>query len=528
MSAFAKLDIKVRLILGFAIVPIVMIILITISISRVNSIDNSLATINNFNSVKQRFAINFRGSVHDRAISVRDVVLNSDKDEIQKSLTEIEILAKNYKDSADPLDQIFATNKVSAEEIQLLKDIKATEILTMPLIEKTVKAKLDGHEEEALKILMNESKPAFILWLKQLNKFIDYQEKLNATEAQAATSIATGFQKSMIILTCLSLLISGVVGYLIINSIIRPLINVAGDIDSSSKQMSNVAVVISGSSNSLTQGSSNQTASLCAISSAIEQLSIVVQKNATNSDSAAKISSESKISAENGESVVKEMIKAIDDIDISNQTIMDQISESNEQITAIIKLIEEIGDKTKVINDIVFQTKLLSFNASVEAARAGEQGKGFAVVAEEVGKLAQLSGNAAKEISEMLTSSSQKVANIVNDTQTKVSILIKNGKGKVEVGTSVAKQCSIVLSDIVSKVNTVTNMANEISQSSREQSEGFILIAKNVSEMDKITQGNSILARETADTLQSLNYQSLEMRKAFSELSLMIGGKIAS
>ena len=143
MSAFAKLDIKVRLILGFSIVPVVMMILITISIFRVNSIDQSLATINNFNSVKQRYAINFRGSVHDRAISVRDVVLNSDKNEIKKILNEIELLAKNYKESADPLDQIFSSNKVSAEEIQLLKDIKATEIATMPLIEKTIRTKLD-------------------------------------------------------------------------------------------------------------------------------------------------------------------------------------------------------------------------------------------------------------------------------------------------------------------------------------------------------------------------------------------------
>jgi methyl-accepting chemotaxis protein len=78
---------------------------------------------------------------------------------------------------------------------------------------------------------------------------------------------------------------------------------------------------------------------------------------------------------------------------------MNQINYSNEQMSEIVKVIQEIETKTKVINDIVFQTKLLSFNASVEAARAGEQGKGFAVVAEEVGNLAQMSGNAAKEIS---------------------------------------------------------------------------------------------------------------------------------
>lgn len=72
---------------------------------------------------------------------------------------------------------------------------------------------------------------------------------------------------------------------------------------------------------------------------------------------------------------------------------------SNKKITEITKVISEVAAKTQVINEIVFKTKLLSFNASVEAARAGDQGRGFSVVAEEVGNLAKMSGDAAKEIS---------------------------------------------------------------------------------------------------------------------------------
>jgi methyl-accepting chemotaxis protein len=528
MLGFKNLNINLRLILGFSIAPIVIIALIFISISRVNSIEQSLTTINNFNSVKQRFAINFRGSVHDRAISLRDVVLNSDKAEIDKALKEIETLSANYKESAIPLDKIFSSTKSSEEELQLLSEIKSIEEKTLPLIEKTIKAKQNGLNEDAHKYLMLEAKPAFIIWLKQINKFIDFQEKLNATEAKAASDIANGFQKLMIMLTFLSLVIVSVVGFIIINSIIKPLFAVSGELDNSSKQMKQVSEIISISSKSLADGSSNQAASLNEISAAIEQMNTAVLKNAENSNNAARISSESKLSAENGERVVNDMIKAIDEIDVSNQTIMDQINESNKQITDIIKVIEEIGDKTKVINDIVFQTKLLSFNASVEAARAGEQGKGFAVVAEEVGKLAQLSGNAAKEISDMLTISSNKVAGIVNETQSKVSVLIKSGKGKVEAGTSIAKHCSEVLNEIVTKVHTVTEMAQEISVASKEQKEGFILITKNVSEMDKVTQGNTTLAMQTAETLESLNLQSIEIRKASSELSLMVGVKRAS
>lgn len=99
------------------------------------------------------------------------------------------------------------------------------------------------------------------------------------------------------------------------------------------------------------------------------------------------------------------MIHSITEISESNDRIMSQVADGNRKISEIVQVISEIGNKTKVINDIVFQTKLLSFNASVEAARAGEHGKGFAVVAEEVGNLAQMSGNAAKEISDMLNGS---------------------------------------------------------------------------------------------------------------------------
>jgi methyl-accepting chemotaxis protein len=96
------------------------------------------------------------------------------------------------------------------------------------------------------------------------------------------------------------------------------------------------------------------------------------------------------------------MATAFKEIAISNQEFFEEINASNEELRIIINIISDISEKTKVINDIVFQTRLLSFNASVEAARAGEHGKGFAVVAEEIGKLASVSGNSAKEINDIL------------------------------------------------------------------------------------------------------------------------------
>lgn len=134
-------------------------------------------------------------------------------------------------------------------------------------------------------------------------------------------------------------------------------------------------------------------------------------------------------------------------------------------------MILEIAEKTKVINEIVFQTKLLSFNASVEAARAGEQGKGFAVVAEEVGNLATMSGNAAQDISNMLGESTAKVQEIVRQTKEEMSRLTTQSKNDVENGIKVARDCDVVLNEIVKNVNHVDQLVREITEASKNLSQ---------------------------------------------------------
>lgn len=512
------------MILGFSIAPLVMVILIIVGIAKVNSIEERLSTINDKNSVKQRFAINFRGSVHDRAISLRDVVLNSEEKDVQNSIDEIKELSGRYTQSATLLDEIFSKTETTQEEKKLLEDIKEIEKKTLPLIEQTAELKLKGEQAEALQTLMVEAKPAFILWLKRINAFIDYQEQLNKVEAQHARGISSSFQQDMILLMLFSLLATSMAAYLIIRSIIRPLSAISQDIDHSSANISEVADSISRLSTSLSEGVNEQSSAIEQITSSVEEMNSVVQKNTEYSKGAAQMASEGKLSAENGEIAVRKMIEAIGEINQSNQRIMEKIDESNDQISDIVNVIAEIGKKTNVINDIVFQTKLLSFNASVEAARAGEQGKGFAVVAEEIGNLAQMSGKAAKEISEMLMTSSLKVENIVKDTDSQVTFLINEGKAKLETGNDVAKKCSEVLEEIVSKVSAVTLMANEISTSTKEQSIGFEQIAKNIMSMDQIIKNNSQLAKETNQTLESLNSESSEMRKSYESLFKMIKG----
>ncbi|OYZ12993.1 MAG: hypothetical protein B7Y39_18435 [Bdellovibrio sp. 28-41-41] len=250
-------------------------------------------------------------------------------------------------------------------------------------------------------------------------------------------------------------------GYFFASSITKRVNAVVKNLAESSTQVASAATQIASTSEDLSQASTEQAASLEETAASLEQISAMISKASDSVDATATSSIDSHKKAEEGRVAVDQMLNSMDEISQSNEAILTQITESNHQMTDIVKVIQEIGNRTKVINEIVFQTKLLSFNASVEAARAGEHGKGFAVVAEEVGNLAQMSGNAAKEITEMLEGSISKVEKIVDDTKVKVEHLVQKGKEKVDSGVTVAKQCSDVLNEILQNVSRVSGLSQE-------------------------------------------------------------------
>lgn len=352
--------------------------------------------------------------------------------------------------------------------------------------------------------------------------------KFHFAAAESAMHEANEEARESNILMLATVLIGGAVGLILSvlfsNGLVKLLRGISESLDQASTQVSAAADQIAKSSDGLSQATSEQAASLEETSASIEELSSMVAQNSDNAKNTASTSISSKTKAEHGRSVVDEMINSMTQINDSTTNVMTQVNQSNERMSEIIKVIQEIENKTKVINDIVFQTKLLSFNASVEAARAGEQGKGFAVVAEEVGNLAQMSGNAAREIAEMLASSIQKVETIANETKSKVEGLIADGQEKVKTGSNIARQCGEVLTDIVTNVANVSNMANEISTASEEQSKGIREITKAVTQMDQVTQANAATSQETASAAEELSAQAVSLKAQVSNLMAAIDG----
>ena len=234
-------------------------------------------------------------------------------------------------------------------------------------------------------------------------------------------------------------------------------------------ELKNAAVKITEVSSQVSNSTLEQSSAIQETASTVDEISSMIRNNADSANKSKMISAQSKNSAEQGRQTVDSMLMAIGEIELNNAELSQQMRDSNIQLAEITKMIHQISNKTRVINEIVFQTKLLSFNASVEAARAGEYGKGFAVVASEVGKLAQMSGGAAKEITEMLQESVTSVEAIAEKTKEKIDRLMVSSEEKINYGTETAKQCKEALNEILSSVESVDKLVFNIASASQEQ-----------------------------------------------------------
>ncbi len=208
---------------SFGLMILLIIILTVIGINRVSIMDNTLQNDVELTSTKQRYAINFRGSVHDRAISIRDVVLSSNKDSslYKDSLSDIKGLEEFYTSSAKSLDEIF-TNKSNfvEEEMLILNKIKSVESKTLPLVKEIIKLKFEQNDEKALSILLNEASPLFTNWLKVINEFIDYQEAKNSIFISEVKNVASGFSYTMIIFLLIAIVLATSIAYFISKQLI--------------------------------------------------------------------------------------------------------------------------------------------------------------------------------------------------------------------------------------------------------------------------------------------------------------------
>ncbi len=345
-------------------------------------------------------------------------------------------------------------------------------------------------------------------------------------EVQAASVRGHFLSPATVLVLCIvaAAMASLLIAALLARRPISELNRIADALASSRKQVIDASQQGAVSSTKLSEASTQQAASLQQTMASIEEISSMVSQTAESANKVKIAVDANQLASDEGSRSVADMQKAIEEIRETNEQVLGQMETSNKEFAEIVKIIAEIGDKTKVINDIVFQTKLLSFNASVEAARAGENGKGFAVVAEEVGNLAQMSGNASKEISALLADSTMKVNAIVKQTTEKVEHLVETGKDKINVGQTTAESCREALIKIDENARIVVSMIAEITSASREQALGVQEINKAITQLDQVTQQNSAVAQESSTQAEELNSEASKLSDAVTALVTSVRG----
>ncbi|YCA04402.1 methyl-accepting chemotaxis protein [Pseudomonas sp. AK106] len=529
---FKNLSIAKRLGLGFGLVLALMILVTLVGVNRVRLMESALTDVSEDATIKQRYAINFRGSVHDRAIALRDAVLVRNDAGLATHLRDIERLDGLYQASAAPMDRIYQTKGASPREQELLANIKAAERTSLSATEKLLKLRQQGEIDQAQTLLMEQVSGAYEDWLARINALIDLEEAAISEHITSVRATASQFASLMLLATGIAVVLGIIASLLIIRSLkstlgaephqvaasIRRLAageltdkietaypdSVMGALKATNVHLSATITEVRSAAAALTHSSAQllsssdsnseqmrlQASETQHMAAAVNQMATTVKEVASYANQAANATQTADDEVENGKRVVEGTAQAMDQLARKLESAADSVG----QVSSDSRAIENV---VAVINSIAERTNLLALNAAIEAARAGEAGRGFAVVADEVRSLANRTQESTQEIRDMvgqLQNGAVKTADLMRESREMAQRTVEQTheaqtalvRIRHEVGAlndmnaqiaSAAAQQQAVADDVSVNINRIHDAAletavgsNQVARSSRELS----------------------------------------------------------
>ncbi|MBP2630019.1 MAG: tlpA2 [Firmicutes bacterium] len=278
------------------------------------------------------------------------------------------------------------------------------------------------------------------------------------------------------------------------------------ELTASAEQSAQAANQVAGSITQVAQGAEKQLNLVASTTDVVEQMSQGIEQVAEHAQTVSSTAEKTASAARDGEMAIE---KAVEQMSV--------IEEKTSETAAVIAELEgkskEIGQIVEVIASIAGQTNLLALNAAIEAARAGEQGRGFAVVAEEVRKLAEQSGEAAKKIANLIGEVQQKTNNAV--------VYMDQGKFEVSTGTQVVNLAGDSFREIMKMIQQMSEQIHEISVASEEINSGSQRVVSAVREIDKESKNSAEQSQTVSAATEEQSASMEEIASSSQALSAM-------
>lgn len=403
------------------------------------------------------------------------IVKDSDKAKIHLNNLTRSIMVVMYSKSVDNLNTMGKSKFDSATKFWDKK-------LNRNIQYKKFKDYYDSSYRLATKKAKNTSTEAYFKFnqssfefIKGIKKLTTFSEELFSDTQENILSDVVFTNKISTIASLLVLIFGTLFAWITLNRLTESLRKIIARVTNESGSVAGIASKVKSSADTLSESVARQGSAIQETVSSMQEISSMISKTTDQSKTA------------NDET--RRLVGS-----------MEELKETNRNLKQLELTFKTIETKTKVINDIVFKTQLLSFNASIEAARAGTHGKGFAVVAQEVGKLADLSGSAAEEINNLLSESDSQIKDTVENTSDRIE-------------------------RFESALNKVSNATESITQASHEQENGVHQTNSAMDQMDGATQENSENAEELLQISGNLQDNSQNLQNATTDLNKIVAGK---